>query len=217
MVEYYAQRASEYERIYHKPERQADLQVLRSFVENAFRGADVLEVACGTGYWTEILARTATTVLATDINEEVLEIARSRCVDARTVTFRREDAHTLPFLPRKFTAGLAAFWWSHMPKNQIRPFLEGLHRLLAPNATVVFIDNNYVEGSSTPISRTDQHGNTYQMRTLDDGSAHEVRKNFPSGSELRAAVKGLARNVQVKLLKYYWILSYVTPAVSPAK
>ena len=36
MVGYYAERASEYERIYQKPERQADLQKLRSFVESAF-------------------------------------------------------------------------------------------------------------------------------------------------------------------------------------
>ena len=36
MVSYYAERAAEYERIYHKPERQEDLQKLRSFVGNTF-------------------------------------------------------------------------------------------------------------------------------------------------------------------------------------
>jgi len=57
MVSYYAERAREYERIYYKPERQHDLQRLRAFVERAFAGAHVFEVACGTGYWTEIIAR----------------------------------------------------------------------------------------------------------------------------------------------------------------
>ena len=74
------------------------------------------------------------------------------------------------------------------------------------------MDNAYVEGSSTPLSRTDESGDTYQIRKLDDGSIHEVLKNFPTESELRAAVDGLATEVQVEFLRYYWILSYVPKA-----
>ena len=208
MVSYYAERAQEYERIYHKPERQDDLQRLREFVERTFAGAHVFEVACGTGYWTEVVARTAESVVATDINEEVLAVARSKVMDAGKVEFRREDAYALPVLPQKFDAGLAAFWWSHIPQARIRSFLAGFHRVLAPGAKVVFIDNVYVEGSSTPISRTDERGNTYQMRRLDDGSSHEVLKNFPTESALRAAMEGMAADVHVELLQYYWILTY---------
>jgi len=76
----------------------------------------------------------------------------------------------------------------------------------------VFIDNAYVEGSSTAISRTDEHGDTYQMRRLDDGSQYEVLKNFPTESELRASVAGTATGVRVEFLRYYWILSYVVKA-----
>jgi demethylmenaquinone methyltransferase/2-methoxy-6-polyprenyl-1,4-benzoquinol methylase len=77
-----------------------------------------------------------------------------------------------------------------------------------PGAQVVFIDNVYVEGSSTPVSRTDAHGDTYQTRRLDDGSKHEVLKNFPTESALRAAVDGLATDMRVEFLQYYWILTY---------
>ncbi len=208
MVSYYADRAQEYERIYHKPERQADLRQLRSFVESEFSGTDVFEVACGTGYWTEILARTAASVFATDISEEVLAVARSKPIDSQRVTFRREDAHALPILPRRFTGGFSGFWWSHVPKARIQSFLRGFHRVLSSSARVVFIDNAYVEGSSTPISRTDEQGDTYQIRRLDDGSTHEVLKNFPTESELFAAVDCLATDVRVEFLQYYWILSY---------
>ncbi len=209
MVGYYAQRASEYERIYRKPERQADLERLRRFVELAFTGADVLEVACGTGYWTEVLARSAASVLATDINEEVLAVARSKRIDSRKVLFQTEDAYALPLFPHRFTGGFSAFWWSHIPKRQLRAFLQGFHRVLSPGARVVFTDNIYVEGSSTPISRVDEQADTYQIRRLEDGSTHEVRKNFPTESQLRAAVQGLATDVRVDQLRYYWILSYV--------
>ena len=115
----------------------------------------------------------------------------------------------MPVLPQKFTGGLAVFWWSHIPKARLRDFLRGFHDVLSPGARVVIIDNNYVEGSSTPISRTDEHGNTYQTRRLDDGSRYEVLKNFPTESELRLVLEGLADAVRVEKLQYYWILSYV--------
>ena len=68
MASYYAARAAEYDRLYRKPERQDDLQELARFVEDQFAGAHVFEVACGTGYWTEIVARAAASIVATDIN-----------------------------------------------------------------------------------------------------------------------------------------------------
>jgi ubiquinone/menaquinone biosynthesis C-methylase UbiE len=209
MVSYYAGRANEYERVYHKPERQDDLRWLRDHIGRTFAGTHVFEVACGTGYWTEIIARSTASVVATDINEEVLAIARSKSVDARKVTFRREDAYKLPILPQRFSCGFSGFWWSHIPKVRIQEFLRGFHRVLSPGARVLFIDNAYVEGSSTPISRTDEYGDTYQIRRLDDGCTHEVLKNFPTKLELRAAVEGLADDVKVELLRHYWILSYV--------
>jgi demethylmenaquinone methyltransferase/2-methoxy-6-polyprenyl-1,4-benzoquinol methylase len=208
MVGYYAGRAAEYERIYHKPERQADLRELRDFVERTFAGLDVFELACGTGYWTEILSRSAGSVFATDINEEVLDIARAKLSENRNTIFGREDAYDLPALTQNFNGGLAVFWWSHIPKGKLREFLAGLHRLFLPTARIVFIDNRYVEGSSTPVSRADEDGNTYQIRRLDDGSTHEVLKNFPTEAALREAVYGLALEVEIEFLQYYWILSY---------
>jgi SAM-dependent methyltransferase len=210
MVSYYARRAEEYERIYHKPERQDDLQRLREFLGRAFAGTCVFEVACGTGYWTEMIARAAASVVATDINEEVLAVARSKSIEPAKAVFRREDAYALPILPGKFDGGFAGFWWSHIPKARIDGFLRGFHRVLSPGARVVWIDNVYVGGSSTPVSRADENGNTYQMRRLDDGSKHEVLKNFPAENELRAAVEGLTASAQVEFLQYYWILSYRT-------
>ena len=38
LVDYYAQRAGEYERIYHKPERQNDLQRLKELIRQVIKG-----------------------------------------------------------------------------------------------------------------------------------------------------------------------------------
>ena len=72
MERYYSRRAAEYERIYEKPERQAELEWLRNRIPEVFAGREVLEVACGTGYWTQYIARAARKVSACDINEAVL-------------------------------------------------------------------------------------------------------------------------------------------------
>jgi demethylmenaquinone methyltransferase/2-methoxy-6-polyprenyl-1,4-benzoquinol methylase len=209
MADYYAKRAEEYERIYAKPERQEDLRRLREFLERALGGRDVLEIACGTGYWTEVIARSAASVLATDLNEDVLRVARRKLIDPQKVMFRREDAYALPSLEARFTGGLAAFWWSHVPRSRLQSFIAGFHRQFARGAKIVFVDNVYVEGSSTPISRKDPLGDTYQIRKLDDGSTYEVLKNFPTEHELRGAVQGVGNEAQIEFLQYYWTLSYL--------
>src|SRR6185295_2759445 len=154
LVRYYAQRASEFERVYEKPERQSELQKLRDYIEQTFVGMDVLEIACGTGYWTQVLARSAASVVATDLTEEVLAIARSKNLGPK-VTLQNADAYALPAFSQSFNAGLSAFWWSHIPRARLRDFVIGFHRALAPGARVVFMDNVYADGSSTPTSRTD--------------------------------------------------------------
>ena len=208
MVDYYAKRAGEYEQIYAKPERQADIRLLRARCASAFRDQHVLEISCGTGYWTQVLAPAAQSVLACDINREVLEIARSKNWSGSTVKFIEADSYALPEFERPFSAGFSGFWWSHIPKMKMRSFLNGFHARLRRGASVIFMDNRYVEGSSTPIFRTDAHGDSFQQRRLSDGSLHEVLKNFPSREELISAVTDFAEDVEVALLDYYWILSY---------
>lgn len=207
LADYYARRAVEYDLIYAKPERQRDLASLRQQVAAAFVGKNVLEVACGTGYWTQILAQSAASVSALDLNEEVLAIARSRPSNEK-VRFIRGDAWNLPRLTPLPDAALAAFWWSHLEKERIPAFLVHLHATLEPGSALCFIDNRYVEGSSTPIGRTDPGGNTWQTRVLKDGTTHEILKNFPSETELLQAVQPFARDVSVEWLQYYWVLRY---------
>ena len=66
MADYYQARAPEFEIVYDKPERQADLATLRSWLAEEARGTTLLEVACGAGYWTGVAAATAKAVVATD-------------------------------------------------------------------------------------------------------------------------------------------------------
>jgi len=206
MKEYYARRAPEYERIYARPERQADLTQLCTAIEQTFSGRTVLDVACGTGYFTAHAARHARFVTGVDANEETLAIARSKSL--ANAEFAGADAYAIPEPREPFEAALVTFWWSHIPRQRIAEFLQGLHRQLASGAAVFIADNTYVEGNSTPISRTDGGGNTYQTRALENGERHEVLKNFPTHAELSAWGERFGTGVEVRILTYFWVLQY---------
>jgi SAM-dependent methyltransferase len=210
LAAYYARRASEYERdVYGKPERQADLDTLRSRVREVAAGQRVLELACGTGYWTQQLAEVAESVLATDINVEMLDIARARALPAGKVVFAPADAWDLSTagIEPKFSQCFAGFLWSHVKRDEQGAFLERLTANLGKGTMLVLIDNIYVEGSSTSIARTDLDGNTYQIRTLANGERHEVLKNFPTDSTLRKKLAASVRDIRIQRTEYYWMLT----------
>jgi ubiquinone/menaquinone biosynthesis C-methylase UbiE len=211
MHDYYASRAPEYDRVYLKPERQADLDAIRRWLPPLFAGKSVLEVACGTGYWTRYLAPVATGVLAVDASPETLQIARTR-VRPGDVEFVVGDAYRLPAAAHCFQSAFAGFWFSHIPKDRVHEFLTHLHQTLVPGAKVVFLDNRFVEGSSTPISERDGQGNSYQIRHLADGSSHRVLKNFPSRQELSQAIDGMGADLEFHEWRYYWAIEYAVAA-----
>ena len=208
LVEYYRRRAGEYEAIYAKPERQADLAVLRKEVPQRLAGRRVLEIACGTGYWTALVAPLAAGVVATDMAEEPMAIARSKAYPPGRVRFAPADAYDLPDALGRFDAALAMFWWSHIPLKQIGSFLTSLHRRLEPGARVIVFDNLYIDGSSTPIAERDAEGNTYQLRHLADGTQNRVLKNFPSEEELHTVIRPHATRFSYRALEYYWLAEY---------
>jgi SAM-dependent methyltransferase len=205
---YYAARAREYERVYAKPERQADLKHIAHLLPTFFADCRVLEVACGTGYWTRFLAPAAKHVVAVDVTPETLEVAAEKSWPADRVNFRVADAYALPDDLGTFEAAFAGFWWSHVPVRDRGRFLRSLDRRLVDGAKVLMLDNLFVEGSNIPIAQRDADGNTYQRRQLDDGSEHFLLKNFPSEEELRADVAAFGSNMQFIALQYYWLFSY---------
>lgn len=207
LQDYYARRAGEYEKRYERPERQADLSTIRRLLEHELEGRRVLEVACGTGYWTRIVAPVVASLVATDAVSEVLAKARRYLPPTGRARLVQNDAYRLPFVAETFDTALLLFWWSHVPRERRRAFLGGLTRVLHRNAVVILADNRYVEGNSTPISFQDESGNTYQRRSLDVGGEYKVLKNYPAPGELESTFRPFLLDVDVTELEYYWVLT----------
>jgi 2-polyprenyl-3-methyl-5-hydroxy-6-metoxy-1,4-benzoquinol methylase len=205
LVTYYKHRAAEYEKIYDKPERQADLQQAATILQSLFLNKSVLEIACGTGYWTEKIAETAMSICATDINESVIDIARNKYYK-NTVQFEVADVYKI--IPDKnYDSVFGGFIWSHILLEDLDTFIETVKGLVGPGGTIVFMDNHYVEGSNHLITKTDEQGNTYQTRKLENGTSHLILKNFPSKEFMLNKLSGITAEIDFIDLTYYWIVS----------
>src|SRR6188508_1933915 len=144
MQNYYDKRASEYEQIYYRddPVRLHELAEITTAMRNTLGGLSVLEIACGTGYWTQRLAGAAQSITATDASQQMLDIARAKGLSP-SVSLLQADAYHLSAVEGAFGGGLANFWFSHIPTAHVQDFLDGWHRRLGSGARVFMADNCY--------------------------------------------------------------------------
>lgn len=207
MHAYYAARAPYYDAVYLKPERREDIAFLSSYLPSRLSGRTVLEVACGTGFWTQHIAPSALKLLSTDGTAEPLAFAKLR-PGTEHVSFAQADAYDLPESLGHFNGAFAGLWFSHVPVPVRQSFLQSMHARLLPGARVLLIDNGRIQLEDFPIAETDADGNTYQYRTLRDGTVHRILKNFPSEAELRALFSPLVSAFEFRQLKNFWLLEY---------
>ncbi|MCO4294041.1 class I SAM-dependent methyltransferase [Solitalea sp. MAHUQ-68] len=207
LIDYYKIRATEYESIYTKPERQSDLIKTKQFLKTLFTNKAILEIACGTGYWTETIAETACSIVATDINQTVIDIAKTKTYTQNNVQFKTADFYSLKS-ENQYEALFGGFIWSHILTQELDKFISRISRNVAKGGKIVLMDNNFVEGSNTPVSKTDELGNTFQTRSLSDGSTHLILKNFPTAEFLREKAQLFSKDIEVIELEYFWVLIF---------
>ena len=206
LIEYYRQRASEYEQIYYRdvPQRQEELASERLRLVGLVDDLEVLDLACGTGHWLEGMATTARQIVASDINLAMLGEARSKSIPG-PIEFVQADLYQAPFAANSFDLVSLGFWFSHHPRQAYDTLFEAIRRPLRPGGKIWMIDNNpTAEGISREPVGSDEHGNNFTRRYLDNGEAYVIMKNYFSESELHGL---FSRHFQVERLTYgacYW-------------
>jgi len=206
---YYSKRAQEYEQIYHRddPIRQSEQDKIAEEIKKIFYNKNVLEVACGTCFWTVFLSETAKKIVATDNSDEVLEIAQHKKYNCPT-DFLKCDAYNLPFSACSFDGGLANFWFSHISKDKIELFLDGFHRVLSNQAIVFIADNVFNEGMGGKLVRDKGNDNTYKMRFLESGDQYKVLKNYYSKEELVNIFSRSGNLLNMYFGNCFWYICY---------
>jgi len=101
-------------------------------------GMRILELGCGTGYFTRELARTGAMIDAVDISPELLAVAREHCPTVN-VTFQIQNAYALEYEDSVFDAVVGSSVLHHLAIEQA---LTQIYRVLRPRGTICFTEPN---------------------------------------------------------------------------
>ena len=203
---YYDERANEYDKVYQNPKEQEDLEKATKIFQNLFSNITVLEFACGTGYWTERIGKTAKSIYATDVNKSVIKIAEEKR-KLNNVTYELADMYDFKS-KNKYEGFFGGFIWSHIKIQDLDEFIGNLKRLVKPKGKIAFIDSNPLKDTNHDLKRvfkTDDFGNTYQERKVKNGNEYLVLKNFPKKEFIYEKLSKIANKIEVVQTKYYWI------------
>lgn len=119
----------------------------------------VLDIACGAGYGSALLARGAARVTGADISPEAIDHARTRYASLANVEFRQADCAALPFADGSFDVVVSFETIEHIAAQEA--FLDEVRRVLRPGGLVILSCPNKIE-------YTDKRGitNEFHVREL---------------------------------------------------
>lgn len=203
-IAYYRARAAEYDSAYG--ERMHLPQLAKTLDELPIRG-DVLELACGTGQWTRLLADRAQSLTALDAAPEMLDIARARM---QGTTTRFIGADVFSWEPdRQYDTVFFAFWLSHVPPVEMEAFWDLLRWALAPGGCVVFLDDSPAKAEIEDLA-VEMDVPTVRRR-LADGTQHHAVKVFRDPAGITRQLNDLGWGAQVSQADPYHLAGIARP------
>lgn len=199
-VDYYRRRAGEYDVTAYGDDVAGASALIARLVAEMRPTGSVLEIACGTGLWTQALAGWADTVTALDVAPEMVAIARER-VPSANVSF--EVADVFSWRPAtRFDVLFFSAWLSHVPADRFGRFWELVRGLLAEGGRVLFIDEHVDEqGKEAYVAGQDE----VVERRLADGSTFRVIKNFVEPEELEVRLRAMGWDCVIRRVSSRWV------------
>jgi demethylmenaquinone methyltransferase/2-methoxy-6-polyprenyl-1,4-benzoquinol methylase len=202
MRAYYRARAAEYDEWFYRRGRYdrgpdanarwfADAEEVFAALDALQITGDVLELAPGTGIWTERLARTARSITTVDTSPEMIAINRAKVASER-VTYVLADLFT--WRPeRTYDAVVFGFWLSHVPDERLDTFWRMVAAALRPGGTVFFVDSLRDQTSTAADHQLPEESSQVMTRRLNNGAEFQIVKNFhaPAAVQARCAASGL--------------------------
>lgn len=194
-LRYYRQRAGEYDEWWERRGRydrgpeanerwRTEIGQVRAVFDALPLDGDVLELASGTGYWTELLARRARQVTALDGSSEMIRINRARLGEMGSVV-HYETVDLFGWEPVRRWSGLVfCFWISHVPRDRLAGFLATCRAALVEGSTMFFLDGRRVEETTAVDQVLPDETSEIMIRRLNDGREFRIVKNFHEPDEL---------------------------------
>lgn len=115
------------------------------FVAQYAQGKRVLDVACGEGYGSALLARHAASVLGVDVSADAVAHAQARYGDAPNLDYRCADCRSIPEADARFDLIVSFETIEHIDADAQAAFLREIARLLTPEGMLIISSPNRVE------------------------------------------------------------------------
>jgi demethylmenaquinone methyltransferase/2-methoxy-6-polyprenyl-1,4-benzoquinol methylase len=219
-IAYYRARSGEYDEWFYRQGRYdrgpevnqrwfAEAQAVAEALDAFQPSGSVLELACGTGIWTERLLRHANTITAVDASPEVLELNARRL---RSDKVCYVEADLFAWEPsERFDVVFFSFWLSHVPPERFEDFWELVRRALRPQGRFFFVDS-HCEPTSTALDHASPDFTaTQSTRRLNDGREFAIYKIFYDPPALEERLERLGWSASVTRTPNYFIYGYGRP------
>jgi len=220
-VDYYRARAGEYDQWFLRqgrydrgPQQNAqwfgEVDTVVAALDAFGPRGDVLELACGTGLWTQRLAPYASQLTSVDASAEVIAINRDR-VAAANVRYVEADLFTWQPPAHSYDVVFFSFWLSHVPPDRFDAFWETVRACLAPGGRVFFVDSRFEPTGTAADQPLVDPDATAVTRRLNDGREFRIVKVFYEPGELAARLAIPGWRVTVQSTDHYFIYGFGSP------
>lgn len=220
-IAYYRARATEYDEWFYREGRYdrgpevnqrwfTEAQMVADALDAFQPSGSVLELACGTGIWTERLLRHADDITAVDASPEMLTLNQQRL---RSDKVSYIEADLFAWEPsRQFDVVFFSFWLSHVPPERFEDFWALVRRALRPDGRFFLVDS-HCEPTSTALDHSPPDWNAItSIRRLNDGREFEIYKVFYDPPILQRRLERLGWNAVVSQTPEYFIYAHGSPA-----
>jgi 2-polyprenyl-3-methyl-5-hydroxy-6-metoxy-1,4-benzoquinol methylase len=218
-IDYYRDRAPEYDQWFfrqgrydrgeaHRQQWFAEIAEVKAALLATKPSGDLLELACGTGLWTQHLAPLATHLTAVDAAPEVIALNQNR-VNSTSIEYIIADLFN--WTPtQKFDFVFFGFWLSHVPMEKFTDFWQMVKTSLKPNGRVFFVDSLF-DRTSPAVNHAELHQQGYAERKLNDGRVYQVVKIFHEPIQLEKSLQDLGWSGDLHSTSNHFIYGSIYP------
>jgi demethylmenaquinone methyltransferase/2-methoxy-6-polyprenyl-1,4-benzoquinol methylase len=216
-IAYYRARAGEYDEWFYRlgrydrgPELNQrwfdEVKTVMEALHAAGPVDDVLELACGTGIWTEQLLKVGQQVTALDAAPEVIEINRNKLKSER-VDYQQVDLFA--WTPqRQYDLVFFSFWLSHVPPDKLDSFLANVAAATRPGGQIFIVDSQRIASSTAVDHPAYDPDSIEHRRSLNDGRSYTIYKVFYEVDALRETLAAAGFEAQVLMTDNYFIYAH---------
>lgn len=197
-IDYYRARAPEYR---HIVPSSGPLAVARENLLKLGPLQHILELAPGTGVWTQELVRIGQAVTAVDASPEMIEINKQRVADPRVEYQQADIFDWTP--PQQYDLVFFAFWLSHVPPDLADAFLSKVRDGVRPGGHLFIID----QCDDLPDFALPKREGIFEERTLSDGRRFTIVKIYYHPGLLAAWVRHLGFEAAAERVPPFFYLS----------